>query len=162
MLQRLPHLSALWPSSQVGVVDLSRAELLLPSHQLNPSGAYVCALSVSRPYRRLGVGRRLMELAEALARGSGADAGEQEPLFGAGAAAVSEFWLHVEAGGGAARALYEGLGYEEMPDGERRCVCGGVWGVWGVCSLFVCLLAFFQVRAIYGSAEPRTRQRRAR
>ena len=31
---------------QVGMVDLSRSELLLPSHQLDPSGAYVCALSV--------------------------------------------------------------------------------------------------------------------
>ena len=116
-------------------------------------------LQVSPNYRRLGVGRRLMELAEMLAlkqRGRNLlsstaealdgdtnlddeekkeEAEEDEvkvkisdeldddfPLFGYDAPSVSEFWLHVEASetGAPARKLYEGLGYQSLPDDERR------------------------------------------
>ena len=89
----------------VGMVDLSPAELLLPSHSLPPDGRYVCALSVVPSHRRRGLGRRLMEAAE---RHAGATEG------------VTQLWLHVETAAAGTRSLYGQLGYEEMSAGDRR------------------------------------------
>jgi ribosomal protein S18 acetylase RimI-like enzyme len=60
-----------------------------------PTG-YIYVLEIDEPYRRQGYGRQAMQELEIVARGMG----------------LQQLGLHVFAHNGAARALYEGLGYQ--------------------------------------------------
>mmetsp|Transcript_53149 Transcript_53149/g.121119 ORF Transcript_53149/g.121119 Transcript_53149/m.121119 type:complete len:360 (+) Transcript_53149:212-1291(+) len=137
-VERLESLTTLQDGARVvGMVDVSQEELLLPTHQLPTDGLYVCALSVLPEHRNVGVGRRLMERAEGLARTHGwgdhpwpeeeeaVGEGEKvvEPKSPTTGEAVGRLWLHVEDGeaGLAARALYEKLGFEVLRVPLERC-----------------------------------------
>jgi putative acetyltransferase len=80
----------------VGRISLAR--------ETHPASEHVAdlGLMVAAPYRRRGVGRALMDAAEAWARGVG----------------VHKLELHVFPYNAAAIALYEGMGYER--EGYRR------------------------------------------
>ena len=83
----------------LGTVDISVQEMELPTHSLS-DGLYLSHMAVDPAFRRRGLGRRLLEGAEAAAR----------------ARAAEGIYLHVERGNAGARALYERCGYVKMPE----------------------------------------------
>uniref|UniRef100_A0A7S2DHC1 N-acetyltransferase domain-containing protein n=1 Tax=Octactis speculum TaxID=3111310 RepID=A0A7S2DHC1_9STRA len=107
--QEIERLTLVEDGHIIGCVDMSAAELALPTHQLPTEGLYVCALAVLPLARRCGVGRALMEFSESFAR----EQGDGE---------VRDLWLHVERAAKGTVLLYEELGYKSMPDSKREYV----------------------------------------